>query len=142
MMTPSRKPKERVVRMRIMIFSRIQKNHDDLLQAIRELPENRDGKLECFSRSDYDDVRRDLVKEPWDMVIVAEPGAYGMEVCIGIRKSSSKVALVWFTDDAAFAAQSYRLNCTYFSQLPVSRRTVEKAFARMAEQQEMNCWKA
>jgi hypothetical protein len=123
-----------------MIFSRNQKNHDDLLQTIRNLPVNRNGALECFSRYDYDDVRRDLVKESWDMVIVAEPGAYGMEVCIGTRKTSHEVALVWFTDDAAFAAQSYRLNCTYFSQLPVSQRNVENAFARMAEQQAMRRW--
>ena len=126
--------------MRVLLFSRIPKNHDDLLRAIRNLPMAEQLEIQTRCIMDYDELRRDMVEASYDMVIVAEPGAYGMEICIGVRKISNRVALVWFTDDAAFAAQSYRLNCTYFSELPVTQRTVANAFCRMMEQNPHRSW--
>ena len=122
-----------MVDLRVLIFSRKSENQAELLRIIRSLPPELTQDMETCCASDYDDLRRDLVKTAYDMVIVSEPGAYGMEVCIGIRKISTRVALAWFSDDPAFAAQSYRLNCTYFAELPPTERTVGNVFSRMAE---------
>lgn len=41
-----------------------------------------------------------------------------------------KAALVWFADDEAFGAQSYRINCRYFTAKTVTAAVVDKALSR------------
>ena len=46
------------------------------------------------------------------MIIVAVDGAIGMEGVIASKNIRPDTAVIWFSDDKAFGAQSYRLGCS------------------------------
>ena len=120
-----------MVPMRILIYSGMPETYQSLMDMIRVIAAERMEKVEFFHVSDYDVFRRSLVDNGYDLIIVAEKGARGMEVCIGARKIRPHAPLFWFSDDPLFAAQSYRLSCTYFGQLPVSFHIMENALRRI-----------
>ena len=115
--------------MRVLIFTGEQQTYDHLTDTIRLIISN----PQMHQANDYDRFRRELTHGRWDLVVVAAPGAQGMETCIGARKIRPRIPLFWFSDDPLFAAQSYRLNCTYFGVMPVSGRMMENAFGRIGE---------
>ena len=53
-----------------------------------------------------------------------------MEAAIAAHDVCPKAALVWFADDEAFGAQSYRINCRYFTAKTVTAEVVDKALSR------------
>lgn len=63
-------------------------------------------------------------------VVVLMNGAYGMEGAIAARRICPSVPLIWFTDDAGFGSQSYRLDVSYFGTKPLSEEKIETAFFR------------
>lgn len=117
--------------MRILIYTEEQQTYQSLSDTIRLLHPG--AAMEVYHADDYDLLRRILAQQTWSLVIVAQPGAKGMEVCIGARKIRPQIPLVWFSDDLLFAAQSYRLDCTYFGKLPGSQRSLAEAFSRVRE---------
>ncbi len=70
---------------------------------------------------------------PWDLIIVAAPGAEGMETVITAREAAPETPLLWCSDDAAFAVASYRLRCSLFLPLPLQPDQVRDAMARCLE---------
>lgn len=96
---------------------------------------------EAYARS----TRKKLVLEPfarredllyrirdggYDAVLVALPGALGMESAMGVRAQDRSVPLIWISDDEVFALESYRLRVTLFLCLPVTTEQVTDALAR------------
>ncbi len=66
----------------------------------------------------------------WDCLIVAEPGARGMETVISTRELAPETPLFWCSDDADFAVTSYRLRCTQFLPLPPPAEHIAYALQR------------
>ena len=73
-----------------------------------------------------------------DLLIIAVPGAQGMEDVISARSVSSELPILWCSDDQAFAVTSYRLRCSLFLVLPVTEEQVEKAAEHCLEAKEPN----
>lgn len=63
-----------------------------------------------------------------DAVVVALRGALGMESVLGVRDINGAVPLIWISDDAVFAMQSYRMRVDMFLQHPVTADQVARAF--------------
>ncbi|MEG0177954.1 MAG: hypothetical protein RR573_00215 [Oscillospiraceae bacterium] len=63
----------------------------------------------------------------YDVVVVALPGALGMEAVLGVRDLAAKIPIIWCSDDDVFALQSYRLFVSTFLRLPVKAEQVAKA---------------
>lgn len=120
--------------MKTLIFTGDAQMYTGLRDAIVSDRKN-GGKIALVRHAaNYDTLCRMMSAGGWDLIFVAEAGARGMEVCIGVRKMLPKVPLVWFSDDPLFAAQSYRLNCTYFAPLPATGQQIAKAMDRVLEQ--------
>lgn len=66
----------------------------------------------------------------WDFLIVAIPGARGMETVVSTRELAPETPLLWCSDDTEFAIASYRLRCDLFLQMPLSSDQVETAIRR------------
>lgn len=115
--------------MRAVLFG-TEQEYAELMETIRALPAFREKGINCLHLNDYDDLRYELVKEPYDLIIVTADGATGMEACIGARKICPDTSLFWFSNDRAFGPQSFRLDCTYFATKPVSKERLMSAFAR------------
>lgn len=79
------------------------------------------------SRTFLEALRRDPL---WDLLIVADPGARGMETVISARELAPETPLVWCSDDDGFAVASYRLRCELFLQLPLGPEQVQDALRR------------
>lgn len=76
---------------------------------------------------DYDDFIKTLSDGEYDLIIVAVDGAIGMEGVIASKNIRPDTAVIWFSDDKAFGAQSYRLGCSYFSVKPVTDEALSNA---------------
>ena len=73
-----------------------------------------------------------------DLLIIAVPGAQGMEDVISARSVAPELPILWCSDDQAFAVTSYRLRCSLFLALPVTEEQVEKAAEHCLEAKEPN----
>ncbi|MEG2073337.1 MAG: hypothetical protein RRY54_01080 [Angelakisella sp.] len=69
----------------------------------------------------------------YDAVVVALPGALGMEAVLGVRERAPAIPLVWCSDDDVFALQSYRMQVSAFLRLPLQAEVVAAALARCTE---------
>lgn len=54
-------------------------------------------------------------------------GRCGNGAAIAAHELCPKASLVWFAEDAAFGAQSYRVDCRYFTAEPVNGAVVAEA---------------
>ncbi len=81
-----------------------------------------------FEFSDFLNVLRD--DSSWDLVVVAVPGARGMEAVYNAREWMPEVPILWCSDDADFAVASYRLRCRLFLTLPLQEEHVQNALER------------
>ncbi len=88
--------------------------------------------VELTSCRDVQSFLRQAV-EPWDALLIALPGAEGMETVITARRQNERVPLVWISDDEVFGVQSYRLHASMFLCLPVSEEDVAHALKRCDE---------
>ncbi len=102
-------------------YQEIIRNHIDLSPALRF------RKLDLICAADHDSFTSLSVDRP-EMVLVMSDGAKGMEAVIAGRKCYPQAPVAWFSDDAEFGAQSYRLGCSYFAPLPL---TEEKLLAAL-----------
>lgn len=84
---------------------------------------------EVFPRRE--DLLYAMKERPFDIVVVAQPGAIGMEAAVGARQFAPKASLIWASDEAAFIAQSYRLRAAMFLSLPLEEAQVKEALLRV-----------
>lgn len=87
-------------------------------------------RLELTACADYDSYIEALEKGGYDLVVVAADGACGMESVIAVRNASPELPVIWFSDDADFGVQSYRLGCSYFGVKPVTSEKLQRAMER------------
>ena len=78
----------------------------------------------------YDTYLLQLKAEKADLVFITECGANGMEAVMAAKNVQPDIEVVWFSDDAGFGVQSYRLGCAYFSAETVTSETIEEAIRR------------
>jgi len=102
----------------------------DIMHAIQMSELMRFRLMKFILPESTDDYIAALQKGGADMIFVAERGAKGMEAAIAAHDVCPKAALVWFADDEAFGAQSYRINCRYFTAKTVTAAVVDKALSR------------
>ncbi len=86
-------------------------------------------RAEAFIRRE--DLLYAMKARPYDVVIVALPGAIGMETALGARKFAPKAALFWASDESAFIAESYRLRAAMFLTLPLEEEQVQELVMRV-----------
>lgn len=97
---------------------------------MKSLPELSGNTCEFFHLNDLEVLVESLVDiEPTLMIVLAD-GAKGMECVYRIRERSSELPVFWFSDDKAFAVQSYRFNCAYFTTKPVTYDKMSRAIKR------------
>lgn len=70
-----------------------------------------------------------MKEDSYDSVVVLVDGAEGMEAVITVRRLRPELPVIWFSDDKGFAAQSYRLNTTYFHEKPITPQVLDRAFS-------------
>lgn len=87
--------------------------------------------------SDYDEMRCSLAEREYELVIVIQNGAAGMETCMCAKRMCPKIHVFWYSDDAHFGPQSYRIGCTYFATEPVTAEKLRKAFDRVRMEKEL-----
>lgn len=75
----------------------------------------------------------EMADKRWDAILVALPGAEGMEAANSAREANPGVPLVWISDDKVFGIHSYRLRAQMFLCLPVSEEEVARALVRCIE---------
>ena len=64
--------------------------------------------------------RRLVSKEKCGAVLIALPGAAGMEAATHTRELLPSIPLIWCSDDRDFAIHSYRLRAASFLKMPVT----------------------
>ena len=84
---------------------------------------------QCIYYDNYDDFLEGLQTHIPHLVIIAKDGASGMEGVIAVKELYPQTNVFWFSDDKAFAPQSYRIGCTYFSVKPITEHSINKAMA-------------
>lgn len=89
------------------------------------------GSLEIDTFTRRESLLYRMKGKRFDVVIVALPGAVGMETAVGARQFDENVTLIWASDEAAFIAQSYRLRAAMFLSLPLVEEQVTEALRRV-----------
>lgn len=80
--------------------------------------------------SDYDSFVTHMKESPPELVAVTMDGAAGMEGVIASKSLFAHIPVIWFSDDRGFGVQSYRLDCAYFHEKPVSPQILCAAIAK------------
>lgn len=90
-----------------------------------------DGNPPEFKCTDnWEGLESELVDFEPELVVILKNGAAGME---GVYLSKSRrpdAHTCWFSDDSDFGMQSHRLDCTYFSEKPVTEEKLHRAITR------------
>lgn len=85
----------------------------------------------AFSKpKSYDEYIEAMKQIKPQVVFIYEKGAGGMEAVIAAKNLHPKTSVVWFSDDVAFLAQSYRLGCSYFTAEPVTDEVIKTALTQ------------
>lgn len=99
-------------------------------EIIKALPELSENTCEYFQLNDLEELVEAIVDFEPTLLIVMANGAEGMECVYRTRERSSELPVFWFSDDKAFAVQSYRFNCAYFTTKPVTSDKMSSAIKR------------
>lgn len=118
--------------MKVVVFGS-ETDYAEMVDILRSVPTERNRNIDPVYLNDYDELRRGLAGNEYDLVIVLANGAEGMEACIGTRKICPHIPLFWFSDDSNFGPQSYRIGCTHFSTKPPTELRVKTAFEMLRE---------
>ncbi len=86
--------------------------------------------VNCDHTDDYDAYIVMLREKAYDIVFVMTDNAAGMEGVIAAQNVHPEAAIVWFSNDKNFVAQSYRLGVNYFSVKPIDGKKVNMAIKR------------
>ncbi len=99
-------------------------------EIMEALPELSGNTCEYFHLNDLEKLVEAIVDFEPTLLIVLANGAEGMECVYRARERSSELPVFWFSDDKAFAVQSYRFNCAYFTTKPVTSDKMSNAIKR------------
>ena len=86
---------------------------------------------------DYDSYLKELRNKKYDIVFVMADNAAGMEGVIAVQNVQPDTAIVWFSNDKNFVAQSYRLGVCYFAVKPINEKIVNLALARCQRREDL-----
>ena len=100
------------------------------VEIVKALPELSEYTCECFQLNDLEVLVETIVDLEPTLLIVLANGAEGMECVYRTRERTSELPVFWFSDDKAFAVQSYRFNCAYFTTKPVTSDKMSSAIKR------------
>lgn len=81
--------------------------------------------------SEQDELIRALREKCPAAVLVIMEKAAGMEGVFAIRKIYPNLPVAWFSNDAGFAPQAYRLNVDYFALMPFSEEKKNTALKKL-----------
>ncbi len=85
---------------------------------------------EVYFHKDYDGLISALSTSCCDGVMIAYPGAEGMESARAAKILCPKCPLIWFSNDQGFGPESFRIGCTYFSLFPITEKELKIALDR------------
>ena len=114
--------------MRLLIFG--EPNGEDALHALFEGSPLAFRKIECSFSPSYEEYLAALRDNPPDAVLVTAEGAAGMEGVKAAHSLAEDIPVIWFSEDKAFGAESYRLNCRYFGAKPITESQLASALER------------
>jgi len=105
-----------------------------LRTGVRQYADSRNASVNGVFFPDAHSFLKALEEESlWDLVIVATPGARGMETVVSARELAPETPLLWCSDDGDFAVASYRVRCSLFLTLPLRAEQVADALAQCLE---------
>ncbi|MEG1682719.1 MAG: hypothetical protein RR295_02735 [Oscillospiraceae bacterium] len=84
--------------------------------------------LQLFERCE--DLLYCLRAGDYDAVIVAMPGALGMEAVRGARSEKPSIPLLWISNDGVFALEGYRQRVNMFLCAPATKEQISEGLSR------------
>ena len=69
----------------------------------------------------------------YDVVVVMEDGARGMNFCMSIREYSQTIPLLWVSDQAEFEPQSSRMRVDSFLVKPVTEYQLQQTVSQLLQ---------
>lgn len=115
--------------MNILIYG-TKKEKELLIQHIKSEPSTAFCIVNNAYTDDYDEYIDLLRENTYDVIFVMTDNAAGMEGVIAAQNVHPEAAVVWFSNDKNFVAQSYRLGVNYFSVKPIDGKQVNLAMKR------------
>ncbi|MBQ4648683.1 MAG: hypothetical protein IJN86_07675 [Clostridia bacterium] len=114
--------------MRILIYG-TKEDCNGCISCLDDVAQLQYRHVEYISADDYDEFIKTLAETTSviDLTIIISDGAEGMEAVMASKRASPEVPVVWISDDANFAIQSYRMGCTFFGVRPVSKEMMADA---------------
>ena len=103
---------------------------DAAAETIGTMPELSGRDCKYYHTDDLENIDKVLVDISPALLVVIADGAKGMECVYRAREHNSELPVFWFSDDKAFAVQSYRFNCAYFAEKPVTADKLDRAIKR------------
>ncbi len=99
-------------------------------EIIGAMPEISGHDCKYYHIDDLENIDKVLVDISPTLLVVIADGAKGMECVYRAREHNSELPVFWFSNDKAFAVQSYRFNCAYFAEKPVTADKLANAIKR------------
>lgn len=114
--------------MRIIIYGS-EKDYDNCVSCLEDVSQLQYRHIEYEHTSNYDKFVQtlDSTNDVYDLVIVVQDGAEGMEAVMASKRVCPDTPVVWISDDAAFGIQSYRIGCTFFGVRPINKEMMADA---------------
>lgn len=82
--------------------------------------------------SDYADFCCALSFRRFDLLLIAQDGAFSLALMEAIRQFSPDTPVIWFSD-MDFAVRSYEYEVVWFGKKPVELPALRKAFQRLMD---------
>lgn len=112
--------------MNILIYGQAYEQND-LAKMIENCGPMQYRKIVFSKPKGYDEYLDEMKRITPHMVFVYEKGADGMEAVIAAKSLHPRTSVIWFSNDAGFLPESYRLGCTYFTAEPVTDEVIRQA---------------
>ncbi|MEG0779020.1 MAG: hypothetical protein RRY95_01045 [Oscillospiraceae bacterium] len=103
---------------------------DSLLGGVEAFASRTENRVQLELLERREDLIYSIRAGGYDAVVVALPGALGMEAVLGVRLLDPAVPLIWISEDEVFALESYRQRVNMFLRAPATTEQVAGALAR------------
>ncbi len=85
----------------------------------------------------YTEFCQSLSTRVFDLLVIAQSGAFSLELMEAARQRSPGTPIVWFSD-LDYAVRSYEYGVVWFGKKPVEPAALSKAFQRLLDRTHMN----